>query len=69
MDERGIYGRHFIYYKASVFEGCTLEIGRIGNKVVNNSAADTVLVSVDGKLILFHQKQWKVLAIIFRVIR
>lgn len=50
VDERGIYDRHFIYYKAFVFEGCTLEIGRIGNKVVNNSAADTILVSINGKL-------------------
>lgn len=51
IDDQGIYGRHFVYYKTIAFEGCMLEVERIGKKAVNNSAADTILVSVNGKLI------------------
>lgn len=51
VDFKGIYGRHFIYYKTMAKEGTMLDVGRIGKGVVNNSAADTVLVSLKGKLI------------------
>lgn len=58
IDNHGIYGRHFVYYKTNAFEGCTLEVGRIGKKVVNGSVADTVLVSVNGKLLpIFSETQ------------
>lgn len=51
IDNHGIYDRHFIYYKTWAPQGKLLEIGRIGHKMVNGTDADTVLVSVDGKLI------------------
>lgn len=51
VDDDGIYGRHFIYYRASAYRGCTLEVGRTGKDVMNRSAADTVLVAVDGELV------------------
>lgn len=51
VDDDGIYGRHFIYYRTSAYRGCMLEVGRIGKNVMNRSAADTVLVAVDGKLV------------------
>lgn len=58
IDDQGIYGRHFVYYKTTAFEGCTLEVGRIGKKVINGSAADTVLVSANGKLLpIFSETQ------------
>lgn len=46
VDNDGIYGRHFIYYRTSAYRGCMLEVGRIGKSVMNRSAADTVLVAV-----------------------
>lgn len=49
--DKGIYGRHFVYYTAQAPSGGILEIGRAGKNVVNRSAADTLLVSVDGKMI------------------
>ena len=51
VDNDGIYGRHFIYYRTSAYRGCMLEVGRIGKNVMNRSAADTVLVAVDGRLV------------------
>lgn len=51
IDDKEIYGRHFVYYKTMVREGCMLHIGRIGKGVVNGSAADTILVSVKGRLV------------------
>lgn len=51
IDDYGVYGRHFIYLKTKAKVGGTLEIGRIGRGVVNNSMADTVLVSVERKLV------------------
>ena len=51
VDNDGIYGRHFIYYRTSAYRGCMLEVGWIGKNVMNRSAADTVLVAVDGRLV------------------
>ena len=49
LDEDGIYGRHFVYYRTQAPEGEVLEIGRIGDKLINGSDADEVLVSVCGE--------------------
>ena len=49
LDEDGIYGRHFVYYRTQAPEGGVLEIGRIGDKLINGSDADEVLVSVRGE--------------------
>jgi hypothetical protein len=49
IDDDGIYGRHFVYYRTQAPEGQLLEIGRIGNKLINGSEGDEVLVSVNGK--------------------
>ena len=51
LDEDGIYGRHFVYYRTQAPEGGVLEIGRIGDKLINGSDADEVLVSVRGERI------------------
>lgn len=51
VDDHGVYDRHFIYFKTKAKAGRTLEIGRIGRGVVNKSMADTVLVSVNGRLV------------------
>lgn len=51
LDEDGIYGRHFVYYRTKAPEGGVLEIGRIGDKLINGSDADEVLVSVQGERI------------------
>ncbi len=51
LDEDGIYGRHFVYYRTQAPAGGMLEIGRIGNKLVNGSDGDEVLVSVNGERI------------------
>lgn len=51
LDEDGIYGRHFVYYRTKAPEGEVLEIGRIGDKLINGSEADEVLVSVHGKIV------------------
>ncbi len=51
IDDQGIYGRHFIYYRTFASQGKTLEVGRIGKKLINGTDADTVLVSVQGKLL------------------
>ncbi len=51
LDEDGIYGRHFVYYRTYAPEGGVLEIGRIGHKLINGSDADEVLVSVHGERI------------------
>lgn len=51
VDDHGVYGRHPLYFKTLAKAGCSLEIGRIGKGAVNNSAADTVLVSVNGRLV------------------
>lgn len=51
VDKKGIYGRHFIYYRTFAPEGKILEIGRIGKKLINGTDADTMLVSVHGKLL------------------
>lgn len=51
VDEKGIYGRHFIYYRTFAPQGKILEIGRIGKGLINGTDADTILVSVEGKLL------------------
>ena len=51
IDRRGIYGRHFIYYRTFAPEGRCIEVERIGSKVVNGSEADTVLVMAGGRLL------------------
>lgn len=51
LDDKGIYGRHFVYYKCYAKEGSLLEIGRIGNKLINGTDKDEVLVNVNGALI------------------
>lgn len=51
LDEDGIYGRHFVYYRTKAPEVEVLEIGRIGDKLINGSEADEVLVSVHGKIV------------------
>ncbi len=56
IDDKGIYGRHFIYYRTKVPQGHILEIGRIGKGIVNGTYADTVLVAVDNKLIPMWQE-------------
>lgn len=49
LDDDGIYGRHFVYYRTQAPEGGVLEIGRIGDKLINGSDGDEVLVSVRGE--------------------
>ena len=51
LDAKGIYGRHFVYYKTIAPVGKLLEINRIGNGVVNGTKADTVLVYVNNALV------------------
>lgn len=51
LDEDGIYGRHFVYYRTKAPEGEVLEIGRIGDKLINGSDGDEILVSVLGELV------------------
>lgn len=51
LDEDGIYGHHFVYYRTKAPEGGVLEIGRIGHKLINGTDADEVLVSVRGKMV------------------
>lgn len=51
LDNDGIYGRHFVYYRTYAPQGKLLEVGRIGNKLINGTDADEVLVSVCGKLL------------------
>ena len=49
LDDKGIYGHHFAYYRTQAPAGKVLEVGRIGAKVVNGTDADEVLVSVNGR--------------------
>lgn len=49
IDHRGIYGRHFIYYRTQALQGRLLEVGRIGHKLINGTDADEVLLTVGGK--------------------
>lgn len=49
LDSKGIYGRHFVYYRTYAPQGKLLEVGRIGHKLINGTDADEVLVSVQGK--------------------
>ena len=49
LDNDGIYGRHFVYYRTYAPQGKILEVGRIGHKLINGTDADEVLVSVHGK--------------------
>lgn len=51
LDDDGIYGRHFAYYRTYAPQGKLLEVGRIGHKLINGTDADEVLVSVQGKLL------------------
>lgn len=51
VDDKGIYGRHFIYYKCQAQEGRVLNIGRIGHKLINGTDKDEVLVRVNGNLL------------------
>lgn len=51
VDDKGIYGRHFIYYKCQAQEGKILNVGRIGHKLINGTDKDEVLVRVNGNLL------------------
>lgn len=51
IDDKGIYDRHFIYYRCYAYEGEMLEVGRIGNKLINGTEKDDVLVMVDGSIL------------------
>ena len=51
LDDKGIYGRHLVYYRVSAPQGKLLEVGRVGHKVVNGTDADEVLAMADGKLL------------------
>ena len=51
IDSKGIYGRHPIYYRFKAFEGGLLEVGYVGNRMVNGTDADDVLLMVDGNQI------------------
>ena len=50
INDRGIYGHHLIYYRTQAPEGRQLEVGRIGDKLINGTEGDEVLVSVGGAL-------------------
>jgi hypothetical protein len=51
IDDRGIYGRHYVYYKTKAYAGCLLRIERTGEKEMNSSGADTALVMVNDELV------------------
>ena len=51
VDGKGIYGHHFVYYRTKAYQGCILEVGRVGKNEMNRSAADTVLVLAEGRLV------------------
>lgn len=51
LDKYKIYDRHYIYYKLNIPEGKVLTLGIIGDKLVNNSKADEVLVQANGAIL------------------
>lgn len=51
MDDKGIYGRHLVYYRTFAPQGGLLEVGRIGNKEINGTDADGVSVMAGGRLL------------------
>ncbi len=50
-DHKGVYDRHYIYYRTQAKAGKELRIERIGKGQINGTDADEVLVSVDGSLL------------------
>ncbi len=51
VDAHGVYDRHLLYYRITAPAGKRLQVGRIGKRLINGTDADTVLVSVEGKLL------------------
>ncbi|WP_300813502.1 beta-galactosidase [uncultured Bacteroides sp.] len=56
LDDEGIYGRHFVYYRCHAAEGGLLEVGRIGDKLINGTDKDEVLVKAAGQLLPVWQE-------------
>ncbi|WP_316799766.1 beta-galactosidase [Pedobacter frigidisoli] len=52
VDHFGIYGRHYIYYKATVPAFAKFSVKRIGQKVVNATEADSLTAWVNGKILV-----------------
>lgn len=51
VNDLGIYGYHPIYFRFRAKEGQMIEVGYVGNKLVNGSIADQVVMMFDGKII------------------
>lgn len=51
VNDLGIYGYHPIYFRFRAKEGQMVEVGYVGNKQVNGSIADQVVMMCDGKII------------------
>lgn len=49
VDQDGVYGRHYIYYKVRAREGKLLTIGRPGKNAINRSEADSIVVTTRGQ--------------------
>ena len=51
LDDQGIYGRHLVYYRTYAPQGALLQVCITGEKMMNNTDGDGVLLAVDGKLV------------------
>lgn len=51
LDDQGIYGRHLIYYRTYAPQGALLQVGITGEKMMNHTDGDGVLLAVGGKLV------------------
>jgi hypothetical protein len=51
LEKHGIFDRHFVYYRVAAPAGRPFSVGRLGDKVVNNTRTDGVLAWVDGILL------------------